>query len=180
MLVIGALVLAAGCSSGGGSGEGDEAKDPLEGDGRGAYVAAFEVASEPVTEEVAEETTCVAGAVVDGVGVEELRGVATPREIAAAATGEGNSLQALGVDVDGERADAIFRGVKECGDLGEMFVRNMGEMVGPAIECFQAKLDDELLREIVMTQLVEGDAAFAGKPEITAKLMEIGRSCATA
>ena len=74
--------------------------------------------------------------------------------------------------------EAIFGGVKECGDLAEMFVRDIGEMVGPAFECFQGRLDEELLREIVVTRIVEGDAAFAGKPEISAKLMEIGRSCA--
>jgi len=107
-------------------------------------------------------------------------------EIAEAATGEGVALAGLGVDVGDEQADAIFEGVKTCGDLGEMFVQEMaavaggGDLPAAAMECFQAKLDDDLLRDVVMTRLVDGDAAFAGRPELTAKLMEIGRSCATA
>ena len=98
-------------------------------------------------------------------------------------TGEGTALAGLGVEVDAEEADAIFAGLAECGDLGEMFVREIVAVGGtrvadPVSQCLEAKLDDSLLREIVMTRLVEGDAAFADKPEITAKLVEFGRSCA--
>ena len=134
----------------------------------------------PAAEDVAERRSCVMEAVVDGVGVEALREVVTPREIADAATGAG--LAGLEIDLDEAQTEAVFEGVKDCGDLSEMFVGEMaslggGELPGPAMECFEGQLDDELLREIVMTRLVEGDAAFTEKPEISARLMEIGRSC---
>lgn len=184
------LVLASvwivGCSSN--DGADGSSDDPLEGNGREAYVEAFGVgdaAGAPAAEDVAERRACVVEAVVDGVGVEALRDVVTPREVADAATGDGTALAGLGVELDEAQVDVLVEGVEECGDLGELFVGEMaalgaGELPGPAMECFEGKLDDELLREIVVTRLVEGDVAFTEKPEITARLMEIGRSCANA
>jgi len=168
------LVLASawivGCSSN--DGADGSSDDPLEGTGREAYVAAFgagDAAGAPVVEDEDERRACVVEAVVDGVGVEVLRDVVTPREVADAATDGGTALAGLGVELDGGRVDAVVEGVEECGDLGELFVGEMatlggGELPGPAMECFEGKLDDDLLREIVVTRLVEGDAAFAEKP----------------
>jgi hypothetical protein len=180
LLMMVPLLLVA-CSSGGGS-EREDGDDPLDGDGRDAYVAAFEAGNgAPVVDEVAEERGCVAGVLVDVVGVSELQDVGTPREVAA---GE-KALAGLGVEVSDEQVDDIYAGVKRCGDPAEGFFRDLaviggGELAAPVVECFTGKLDEELLREIVVTRLVEGDAAFAEKPKITAKLTEIGRSCATA
>ena len=75
--MVGVVAVLFGCSHGGGS-EPEGGNDPLDGDGRDAYVAAFEISADPVTDEVAEQRQCIAGAVVDGVGVDELRDAATP------------------------------------------------------------------------------------------------------
>lgn len=182
------LVLAAAlasCSSGGDAEQDAEeeaaADDPLAGDDRDTYVVAFEeVGRDLVSGEVTEAATCVAEAIVDGVGVEGMRDVATPREIADAATGQGASLTDLGVEVDTDRADAIYEGIEGCGDPAATFLDTIPgpPLTGPAAECFAAQLDDNLLRDIVMTRLVDGDAAFADTPEITAQLTNIGRTCA--
>lgn len=170
----------AGCSSDGNADEA-AADDPLAGDDRDTYVVAFEeVGRDPVSGEVTEVATCVAEAIVDGVGVEEMRDVATPREIADAANGEGASLAALGVEVDDDRADAIYAGIEGCGDPAAAFLDAIpgAPLTGPAAECFAAGLDDELLRDIVMTRVVDGDEAFADDTELTAQLTAIGRTCA--
>jgi hypothetical protein len=175
----GVLAVLVGCSSGG---RPEAKQDPLDGDGRDAYVAAFATGDgTPVVDEVAEERRCVAQVLVDVVGMDELRDVGTPREVA---TGD-KSLAGLGVEASDEQVDEIYAGVKECGDPAEGFFRELaiiggGELAGPVVECFKGKLDEELLRDIVVTRLVDGDTAFAEKPEITVKLTEIGRACAAA
>lgn len=177
LVVAGALV---GCSS-----DGDEADeggdDPLDGDGPDAYVVAFEEAGrDPVSGTVTDEASCISEAIVDGVGVDQLRDVATPREIAEAANGEGVSLASLDLDVDAGQADAIYEGIRSCGDVADMFLDAFPgpQLTGPVIECFKDQLDDGLLREIMMTRLIDGDEAFTNKPEITTQLTAIGRTCA--
>jgi len=170
----------AGCSSGG-DGEDGVGSDPLDGDDRDTYVVAFEEAGrDPVTGEMTEEASCVAEAIVDGVGVDQMRDVATPREIADAANGQGASLASLGVEVDTDQADAIYEGIEGCGDVAATFLDAIPgpQLAGPVAECFKEQLDDGLLREIVMTRLVEGDEAFVDDAEITSQLTAIGRTCA--
>jgi hypothetical protein len=180
VVVVGMVAFVVGCSSAGEPE--DQSKDPLDGDGRDAYVAAFEAGDgAPVVDEVAEERRCVAQVLVDVVGVDELQDVGSPREVAAG----DKSLAGLGVEASDEQVDEIYAGVNECGDPAEGFFRELaviggGELAGPVVECFKGKLDEELLREIVVTRVIDGDSAFAEKPEITAKLTEIGRACAAA
>jgi hypothetical protein len=104
-IVLAGWVLAAAlmaCSSGGDDDQASpddqqETSSPLDGDGRDAYVVAFEeTGRDPVSGDLTEGATCTAEAVVDGVGVDRLRDVATPREIAAAANGAAASLSGLG------------------------------------------------------------------------------------
>ena len=183
------LVLAValvGCSSGG---DADDAEDsdvtgvdgPLDGDDRDAYVVAFEDAGrDPTSGELTDEAGCTAEAIVDGIGVDEMRDVATPREIAAAANGQGASLTDLGLEVDTEQADAIYEGIEACGDPALAF---LDAIPGPALapsdaQCFADQVDDELLRRIVMTRLVDGDDALAADTEIASQLTAIGRDCA--
>lgn len=124
----------ASCSSGGDAKEDAEEEaaaedDPLAGDDRDTYVLAFEEAGrDPVSGEVTEGATCVAEAIVDGVGVEGMRDVATPREIADAANGQGASLAELGVEVDTDRADAIYEGIEGCGDPAATFLDAIPEI----------------------------------------------------
>ena len=173
----------ASCSSDDGDREEEEAAadDPLAGDDRDTYVVAFEEAGrDPVSGEVTEAATCVAEAIVDGIGVEPMRDVATPREIADAANGQGASLAELGVDVDTDRADAIYEGIEGCGDPAATFLDAIpgAPLTGPAAGCFAAQLDESLLRDIVMTRLVDGDAALADDTEVASQLTAIGRACA--
>jgi hypothetical protein len=158
-----------------------EATSPLDGDGRDAYVAGFgETVRDPVSGELTDRASCIAEAVVDGVGVEQLRDVASPREIAAAASGDGGALESLGVEVDAAQADAIYDGIQGCGEPAEMFFESIpgAQPTGPVAECFKEQLSEDLLQEILMTRLVEGDQAFADKPEIAAELSSIGSACA--
>lgn len=142
---------------------------------------AFDGASRvPASGEPAGEESCVAEAIVDAIGVERLRDVATPREIATAASGEGVSLAGLGLEVDAGQADAIYSGIEGCGDPAEMLVASIPgpQLSGPVADCFTAGLDDALVREVVMTQLVDGDEALAEHSEITSQLTALGRACA--
>jgi hypothetical protein len=186
-LVVGCLVVAAlvGCSSSGDGredGRGGGSGDPLDGDGRRAYVVAFERAGrDPVSGEVREEAGCMAEAIVDGVGLDDLRGAVTPRQVAEAANRGGVALAALGVEPDEAQVDAVYEGIQECGDPVELFLGDIPgpQLPRPAVECFEERLDDDLLRQILMTRLVDGDTAFADMPEVTARLNEIGWSCAS-
>lgn len=68
------------------SGSGDDvdraSRDPLDDPGRRGYVAAFESAAGVGDDvEAAEQERCLAEAGVDGVGVDALRDVGTPREL---------------------------------------------------------------------------------------------------
>ena len=45
-------------------------------------------------------------------------------------------------------------------------------------QCFADQVDDEFVRRIVMTRLVDGDDALAADTEITSQLTAIGRGCA--
>jgi hypothetical protein len=177
------LVLAtvlAGCSSGGDGDQAASERDPLGGDDRDTYVLAFEeVGRDPVSGEVTDTSGCVAEAIVEGVGVDQMRDVATPREIADAASGQGASLASLGVDVDADQADAIYAGIEACGDPAATFLDAIPgpPLTGPAAECFAAELDDALVRDMVMTRLLEGDEALVDS-ELTARLTAIGLACA--
>lgn len=172
-----------GCSSGGdedevGRDEPEDATDPLAGDDREAYVAAFEeTGRDPITAETTSEASCVAEAIVAAVGVDQLRDVATPREIAAAAGGA--SLAGLGLDVDAETTDAIYLAITECADPAQLFLDAIPGALptGPASECFTEHLDEALVREVVMTRLIDGDQALADNPDIPARLTAIGRAC---
>ena len=119
---------------------------------------------------------------MDGIGVDEMRDVATPREIAAAANGQGASLTDLGLEVDTAQADAIYEGIEACGDPALAFLDAIpgAELAGPDAQCFADRVDDELIRRIVMTRLVDGDDALAADTEITSQLTTIGRECTAA
>jgi hypothetical protein len=175
-----------GCSSGDDAGEerGDRQErgsDPLDGSGREAYVLALgEAGRDPVSGAPSAEGGCVAEVIVDVVGVERLREVATAREVAAAANGDGASLAELGVEVDAAEEDEIYAGVEGCGDPAAMFLDAIpgAHFSGPVADCFRGHLDDAVVREVVMARLVDGDDALIEDPEVANELTAIGRSCA--
>jgi hypothetical protein len=164
--------LAAACGDDDGGGSSGESGSP-EGQ---EYVDAI-VASNDTSDLTDEENECFARAFVDAVGVEELQGAVSPDEIRA---NPETTPQEFGITLDGDQADASWEDVNECMDVRAAFVEGMteGEDVSEeAVNCLEDAIDDDLLKRIFVTSLMEGEQALDQDEELTSDLMSVLSEC---
>jgi hypothetical protein len=164
------LPAACGDDDGGGSGGESGSAEGQE------YVDAI-VASNDGSELTDEENECFARAFVDAVGVEELQAAVSPDEIRA---NPETTPQEFGITLDDDQADAFWNDVNECMDVRAAFVEGMteGEDVSEeAVNCLEDAIDDDLLKRIFVTSLMEGEDALDQDEELASDLMRVLSEC---
>ena len=161
---------ACGDDDGGGS-----AGDSASAEGQ-EYVDAI-VASNDETELTDEENECFARAFVDAVGVEELQGAVSPEEIRA---NPESTPQEFGITLDDDQADAFWNDVNECMDVRAAFVEGITEgenMSEETVNCLEDAIDDDLLKRVLVTSLMEGDEALDEDEELMSDLIGALSEC---
>ena len=170
VVMCGLPAAACGDDDGGGSGGESGSAEGQE------YVDAI-VASNDGPELTDEENECFARAFVDAVGVEELQGAVSPDEIRA---NPATTPQEFGITLDADQADALWNDVNECMDVRAAFVEGMteGEDVSEeAVNCLEDAIDDDLLKRVMVTSLMEGDEALDQDEELMSDLIGVLSEC---
>lgn len=170
MMLMCGLAAACGDDDGGGSGAESASAEGQE------YVDAI-VASNEESELTDEQNECFARAFVDAVGVDELQGAVSPDEIRA---NPETTPQEFGITLDDDQADAFWNDVNECMDVRAAFVEGMteGEDVSEeTVNCLEDAIDDDLLKRIFVTSLMEGEDALDQDEELTSDLMSVLSEC---
>jgi hypothetical protein len=166
LALVGLLGLAA-CGDGGGGSDADEE----------AYVDAIAAKIYNPTFS-GDERRCVAGAFVDATGLDVLSDAVTPEEITENPDAE---LEAYGIELTDERAQALYDGMSECVDIREALVGSMAAEHGmspDAQACLGDAFDDALLRDLMVTGVAGGDDAIEQDPELTERLRQAITPCA--
>ncbi|MGH9231476.1 MAG: hypothetical protein ACRD07_22580 [Acidimicrobiales bacterium] len=172
VLVVGAWGAACGDDDGGGGGSGGESSSD---DGQ-EYVDAI-VASSDESDLTDEENECFARAFVDAVGVEQLEGAVTPDEIRE---NPESSPEEFGISLDDDQVDAFWEDVNECMDVRAAFVEGLTEgedMSEETVDCLEDAIDDDLLKRLLVTSLMEGDDALQGDEELRSDLIGVLGEC---
>jgi hypothetical protein len=170
VLVTGAFGAACGDDDGGGSGgesSSDEGKE---------YVDAI-VASNDDSELTDEENECFARAFVDAVGVDQLQDAVSPDEIR---DNPQSSPEELGITLDDERADGFWEDVNDCMDVRAAFVQGLtaGENLSDeTVDCLEGALDDDLLKRVFVTTLMEGEDALQQDEDLMGDLIGVLSKC---
>jgi hypothetical protein len=170
MVLMCGLAAACGDDDGGGSGAESASAEGQE------YVDAI-VASNEESELTDEQNECFARAFVDAVGVDELQGAVSPDEIRA---NPETTPQEFGITLDDDQADGFWNDVNECMDVRAAFVEGMteGEDVSEeTVNCLEDAIDDDLLKRIFVTSLMEGEDALDQDEELTSDLMSVLSEC---
>jgi hypothetical protein len=170
VLVVSGFAAACGDDDGGGSGGESASAEGQE------YVDAI-VASNEETELTDEENECFARAFVDAVGVEELQGAVSPDEIRA---NPESTPQEFGITLDDDQADAFWNDVNECMDVRAAFVEGItqGENLSEeTVNCLEGAIDDDLLKRVLVTSLMEGDEALDEDEELMSDLIGALSEC---
>jgi hypothetical protein len=169
VLVMAALGAACGDDDDGGGGESSS------GEGQ-EYVDAI-VASNDDSELTDEENECFARAFVDAVGVEQLQGAVTPDEIREDPE---SSPSEFGLTLDDDEADAFWEDVNECMDVRAAFVEGLTEgedMSQETVDCLEDAIDDDLLKRVLVTSLMEGEDALQQDQELMSDLIGVLGDC---
>jgi hypothetical protein len=175
MLAVGVVVMAAlasacGDNDGGGGGSESSSEEGQE------YVDAI-VASNDDSELTDEENECFARAFVDAVGVDELQGAVTPDEIREDPE---SSPDEFGITLDDDQADALWEDVNECMDVRAAFVEGLTEgedMSEETVDCLEDAIDDDLLKRVLVTSLMEGEDALQEDQDLMSDLIGVLSDC---
>lgn len=160
-LCVGVLGLALALALAGCGGD-DDAGAGGDGDLRARYIDAIAATEEDQSPVSGDEARCFAVATVDAIGVDDLSEALSPEEIEE--TGEFDPI-AAGVEVSDEEAGTFYDGLSDCVDLRQMFLDSVAagdEMSPDQVDCIDQAVDDELLREFVLSSLLEGDEGAGG------------------
>lgn len=109
----------------------------------------------------AETNECVARALIDGIGLENLEGKVTPTELA-----EAGQLSDVGVTVDG---DAVWVRANECTDVGLWLMDSTAGGDATIVECLM-NATTEQERQALFVSSLEG----ADTPEAAAATTAVG------
>jgi hypothetical protein len=170
VLVTGAFGAACGDDDGGGSG-GESSSDEGQ-----EYVDAI-VASNDDSELTDEENECFARAFVDAVGVDQLQDAVSPDEIR---DNPQSSPEELGITLDDEQADGFWEDVNDCMDVRAAFVEGLtaGENLSDeTVGCLEDALDDDLLKRVFVTTLMEGEDALQQDEDLMGDLIGVLSKC---
>ncbi|MET0460534.1 MAG: hypothetical protein ABW195_14885 [Ilumatobacteraceae bacterium] len=183
-LVTGALVVTVGLISCGGS------DDPVATDGPSPTTADSPAPSGAVTDrddfvaaaagemsiDDGDVATCLSGAVVDAVGMEQIVAAGlTPREFARA-----SSLEEMGVPTTLDDRDGLQAELAGCGDLVEVFATGSDDADEQA--CVEASLTDDLAAEMVVDDLTGAEPSAelaAARSDISACILDAVAATAT-
>jgi hypothetical protein len=172
VLVVGAFGAACGGDDDGGGESGGESSS----DEGQEYVDAI-VASNDDSELTDEENQCFARAFVDAVGVDQLQGAVSPDEIRQ---NPESSPSEFGITLDDDQADAFWDDVNVCMDVRAAFVEGLTEgenMSDETVDCLQDAIDDDLLKRVLVTTLMEGEDALQGDEELMSDLIGVLSDC---
>ncbi|HYZ98391.1 MAG TPA: hypothetical protein VE575_06545 [Acidimicrobiales bacterium] len=186
LAVLAVGVLAAACGDDGDSGGGTDSGGNGSNGGSAAsasdassdrgqeYVDAF-VATGEGSDFTDDETECLAQSWVDVIGVDQLDEATTPEEVREA---DDFFLADLGIMVDQELSNQLWDGMSGCVDFRELVLGQARENVpADAIACVDENLSDDLLQQIFMTSLVEGDEAVQADEELNDQLNDLAEAC---
>jgi hypothetical protein len=171
VLVMGAFGVACGDDDGDGGSGGESSSDEGQ-----EYVDAI-VASNDESDLSDEESECFARAFVDAVGVDQLRGAVSPEEIRE---NPESSPDEYGITLDDDQADAFWDDLNGCMDVRAAFVEGLaaGEnMSDETVACLEDAIDDDLLKRVLLTALVEGDDALEEDEELMGDLIGVFSDC---
>ena len=119
---------------------------------RAEYVEAL-VATSDDPEFSDAENRCLAEALVDGVGLDQLSEAATPAEIRG---NEDFEFSDLGIELTEEQRDAFYEQLRGCLDLRELVVSSLTEGSDQAVvDCVDEQLGEDQLRTMVLAVLTE-------------------------
>ena len=184
-------VFAAACGRGGG-GSGDASSDggrePAEANGnapngdpspdlRRDYAEAMAAADDLPGEPTEEEQVCMGFALVDAVGVDQITEAGGPDIFDDP---DAQSLTDLGISFDQQQADAFWEDLNECFDVRQAFFEGMRagpEIPEEAVRCLEREFDDDLMKRVVMTAIVEGEDALDRDEQLQEELFDIGVAC---
>ena len=146
-------------------------------DQRQEYVDAFEAGAEEDSGLSAQERTCVAESFVDGYGPAEIdeAGV-TPDDIRDA-----DGPAELGLEFSDEQKDAFYSQLTDCMDVRSLMLDALSEEADSPDEvraCLEDNLDDDLIRDFLVTGFTEGDAGFEDDPDLEGRLNAVFVLCA--
>jgi hypothetical protein len=170
VLVIGAFGAACGDDDGGGSGAESSSDEGKE------YVDAI-VASNQDSELTDEENECFARAFVDAVGVDQLQEAVSPDEIR---DNPESSPAEFGITLEEGKADAFWEDVNQCMDVRAAFVEGLtaGENLSDeTVDCISDALDDDLLKRVFVTTLMEGEDALQEDQNLMGDLIGVLSKC---
>jgi hypothetical protein len=173
MLAVAVLMMAA---LGAACGDDDDGGGESSSDEGQEYVDAI-VASNDDSELTDDESECFARAFVDAVGVEELQGAVTPGEIREDPE---SSPEDFGISLDDAQADAFWEDVNECMDVRAAFVEGLTEgedMSQETVDCLEDAIDDDLLKRILVTSLMEGEDALEEDEDLMGDLIGVLSDC---
>jgi hypothetical protein len=140
------------------------------------YVDAI-VASNDDSDLTDDENECFARAFVDAVGVEQLQGAVTPDEIREDPE---STPEEFGITLDEDQADAFWEDVNECMDVRAAFVEGLTEgedMSQETVDCLEGAIDDDLLKRVLVTSLIEGEDALEEDQELMSDLIGVLGDC---
>lgn len=171
VLVMGSFGAACGDDGGGGGSGGESSSDEGQ-----EYVDAI-VASNDESDLTDEENECFARAFVDAVGVEQLQDTVSPDEIRE---NPESSPEEFGITLDEDQADGFWEDVNDCMDVRAAFVEGLtaGEdLSAETVDCLEDAIDDDLLKRVFVTSLIEGEDALEEDQELMGDLIGVLSEC---
>lgn len=177
--VLAIATLAAACGDDDGEEGGPAATD---GEATGAeatredYVEALAASNEEGGDLSDEDARCIAEAAVDAIGVDNLRDAVTPEEIR---DDPGFNPADAGIDLGEAEAGQFYDGVSACIDVRQLFLDSLREdqqLPPDVVDCIDEAVDDELLRDILVAQLIQGEGEQLD-PDLAAEINQAIAPC---
>jgi hypothetical protein len=111
-----------------------------------------------------QDIDCVAEAMVDALGVEQLQDKVTPAEIQAS-TGPAD----FNLDVSEDQGNEFYDKMNECVDVREFFLASASTLAPGVRDCLDASIDDDELRQAIVATFLVGssDAQQAASSSLT-------------
>ncbi|HYZ98390.1 MAG TPA: hypothetical protein VE575_06540 [Acidimicrobiales bacterium] len=181
VLVVG--VLGTACGDDGGGRDGGDVFGGGDGGGSGAeassergqeYVEALRESADDDENFTQEEVDCLATAMVEAVGVDNLDNVTSPDELAD------SDLSEVGLTLDEQQGDALWEEMGGCLDFRQLFLDQLEQDQGlpaEAVDCLDGAMSDDFLQRVFVTSLVEGEEALDQDEELNDELLEVFQEC---
>jgi hypothetical protein len=180
-LALACLLALAGAACGGdddGDGGGEDTGGEAGGGDRGEYVAALVSTMENDDEFPEGSRECVAGALIDAVGFDQLAEAVTPDEIRE----QGSSFDPAesGIELTDEQGQVYYEALNGCMDVRQLLADAIAEDLDEeAAACVADALSDDVARVFVVTSFTGEDPATA-EPELMEEFQTAVTPCLSA